>query len=36
MLTCSLEGKSLNHFEILETMADPASPLGRAALNMLQ
>ncbi|HEX5768420.1 MAG TPA: alpha/beta fold hydrolase [Burkholderiales bacterium] len=35
-LTCSLEGKSLNHFEILETMADPASPLGRAALNMLQ
>jgi arylformamidase len=29
-------GKSLNHFEIIETMADPRSPLGRAALNMLQ
>jgi arylformamidase len=26
----------LNHFEIIETMADPRSPLGRAALNMLQ
>jgi arylformamidase len=32
----SLEGKGLNHFEILETMADPRSPLGRAALNMLE
>lgn len=29
-------GKNLNHFEIIETMADPRSPLGRAALNMLQ
>ena len=29
-------GKGLNHFEIVETLADPASPLGRAALNMLQ
>jgi arylformamidase len=28
-------GKGLNHFEIVETLADPASPLGRAALNML-
>ena len=32
----TLIGKSLNHFEIIETMADPRSPLGRAALNMLQ
>jgi arylformamidase len=30
-----LLGRGLNHFEILETLADPASPLGRAALNML-
>ena len=30
-----LIGKGLNHFEILETLADPRSPLGRAALNML-
>jgi arylformamidase len=30
-----LIGKGLNHFEILETMADPRSPLGRAALTML-
>jgi arylformamidase len=29
-------GKDLNHFEIVETLADPASPLGRAALNMLR
>ena len=29
-------GRGLNHFEILETLADPGSPLGRAALNMLQ
>jgi hypothetical protein len=29
-------GKGLNHFEIIETLADPAAPLGRAALNMLQ
>jgi arylformamidase len=28
--------KGLNHFEIIETLADPGSPLGRAALNMLQ
>jgi len=28
-------GKGLNHFEIIETLADPRSPLGRAALNML-
>ena len=27
--------KGLNHFEIVETLADPAAPLGRAALNML-
>ena len=32
----AIEGKSSNHFEIIETMADPRSPLGRAALNMLQ
>jgi arylformamidase len=32
----TLIGKGLNHFEIIETMADPRSPLGRAALNMLQ
>jgi arylformamidase len=29
-------GKGLNHFEIVETLADPRSPLGRAALDMLQ
>jgi arylformamidase len=29
-------GKNLNHFEIIETLADPGSPLGRAALNMLE
>jgi len=28
-------GKNLNHFEIVEALADPHSPLGRAALNML-
>ncbi len=28
--------KNLNHFEIVETLADPASPLARAALNMLR
>jgi arylformamidase len=32
----TLIGKGLNHFEIVETMADARSPLGRAALNMLQ
>jgi len=31
-----LIGKKLNHFEILETIADAGSPLGRAALTMLQ
>jgi len=31
----ALIGKGLNHFEIIETLADPSSPLGRAALNML-
>ena len=34
--TQALVGTGLNHFEIIETLADPASPLGRAALNMLQ
>jgi arylformamidase len=34
-LTEAMVGKNLNHFEIIETLADPASPLGRAALNML-
>jgi arylformamidase len=28
-------GKGLNHFEIVETLADPASPLGSAAVKML-
>jgi arylformamidase len=32
----AIVGKNLNHFEIIETLADPRSPLGRAALNMLQ
>ena len=32
----ALIGQGLNHFEIVETLADPRSPLGRAALNMLQ
>jgi arylformamidase len=32
----TLEGKGFNHFDFLETMADALSPLGRAALNMLQ
>jgi arylformamidase len=31
----TLIGKGLNHFEIVETLADPRSPLGRAALTML-
>ena len=31
-----LVGEDQNHFEIIETLADPQSPLGRAALNMLQ
>ena len=34
--TQSIAGKDLNHFEMIETLADPRSPLGRAALNMLQ
>jgi arylformamidase len=29
-------GRGMNHFEIIETLPDPGSPLGRAALNMLQ
>jgi arylformamidase len=28
-------GRGMNHFEMIETLADPGSPLGRAALNML-
>jgi arylformamidase len=31
----TLIGRNMNHFEIIETLADPASPLGRAALSML-
>jgi arylformamidase len=34
-LTEAMVGKNLNHFEMIETLADPGSPLGRAALNML-
>ena len=34
-LTQAMVGEGLNHFEIVETLADPRSPLGRAALNML-
>jgi arylformamidase len=34
--TEAMVGKGLNHFEIIETLADPASRLGRAALNMLE
>ncbi|MGH8739330.1 MAG: alpha/beta hydrolase [Burkholderiales bacterium] len=29
-------GKQQNHFEIIETLADPGSPLGGAALSMLR
>lgn len=32
----TIVGKGLNHFEIIETLIDPGSPLARAALNMLQ
>jgi len=32
----SFEVQNLNHFEIVETLADPASPIGRAAITMLQ
>lgn len=31
----AIVGKGLNHFEIIETLAEPASPLGAAALKML-
>jgi arylformamidase len=31
----AIVGKGLNHFEIIETLADPDSAVGRAALNML-
>lgn len=31
----AFEAMDLNHFEVLETLADPASPFGRAALTML-
>jgi arylformamidase len=31
----AMVGTGLNHFEIIQTLGDPASPLGRAALNML-
>jgi arylformamidase len=31
----TIVGKGLNHFEIIETLADPASPVGAAALKML-
>jgi arylformamidase len=34
-LTEAIVGKGLNHFEIIETLADPGAPLGQAALNML-
>ena len=32
----TLVGKGLNHFDFVETLGDPRSALGRAALNMLQ
>jgi arylformamidase len=35
LLKQAFEVKGVNHFEIMETLRDPASPLGRAALNML-
>jgi arylformamidase len=35
LLVEAMVGKDLNHFTMIETIADPASPLGRAALNML-
>jgi arylformamidase len=31
----AIVANGLNHFEIVETLADPSSPVGRAALNML-
>jgi arylformamidase len=35
-LAAAIEGMGLNHFEIIETLADPRAPLGAAALRMLQ
>ena len=35
-LAAAILGKGQNHFEIIETLADPDSPLGRAALSMLK
>jgi len=35
LLAEAMEVKNLNHFEIVETLADPTSLVGRAALNML-
>jgi arylformamidase len=32
----TIVGRGMNHFEIIETLADPASPLAQAALRMLQ
>ena len=32
----TIVGHGMNHFEIIETLADPGSPLGRAALSMLK
>ena len=32
----NFEVKGVNHFEIVETLADPASPVGHAALSMLR
>ena len=32
----TLVGGALNHFEMIETLADPRSPLARAALTMLR
>jgi len=35
-LEAAILGKGQNHFEIIETLAEPGSPLGRAALRMLE
>ena len=35
LLKAAFEVKGVNHFEIMQTFGDPATPLGRAALNML-
>ncbi len=35
-LQAAIVGEGQNHFEIVETLADPRTPLGRAALSMLQ